>query len=85
MGLQDCLCRYPVKFQRSARNWASYYDHDYEVCKPYYYSVWLEDPDINLELTPGEKSSFYQIAWNRNEPKHLMLAVTTSGAMNVNG
>ncbi|MCX5719385.1 MAG: GH92 family glycosyl hydrolase [Nitrospirae bacterium] len=65
------------------KKWQSYYDHDYEVCTPYYYSVWLEDPDINLEFTIAEKSSFYQIAWNRNEKKHLMLSVTTNGAFNV--
>lgn len=61
----------------------SYYDHDYEICTPYYYSVWLEDPDINLEFTVGEKSSFYRIAWNRKDVKKLMLGVTTNGSINV--
>lgn len=65
------------------KKWQSYYDHDYEVCTPYYYSVWLEDPDVNFEFTVAEKSSFYQIAWNRNEQKNLMLAVSTTGAFNV--
>ena len=64
-------------------NWASYYDHDFEIVKPYYYSVWLEDHDINLELTVGERSSFYLIAWNKAEPKHLMLSVTTRGSLNI--
>ena len=75
----------PVSGKISAirRNWASYYDHDFEECKPYYYSVWLEDHDINLELTISERSSFYQVEWNRNEPKHLMLAVTAKGVINV--
>jgi predicted alpha-1,2-mannosidase len=61
----------------------SYYDHDYEICTPYYYSVWLEDPDINLEFTVGEKSSFYRIAWNRKDVKKLSLGVTTSGSISV--
>lgn len=65
------------------RGWQSYYDHDNEVCTPYYYSVWLQDPDINIELTVAEKSSYYQIAWNKNEQKNLMMAVTTSGLFNV--
>jgi predicted alpha-1,2-mannosidase len=65
------------------RSWMSYYDHDYEVCTPYYYSAWLEDPDVNLEFTVAEKSSFYHIAWNRKEQKNLMLAVTTTGSFNV--
>ncbi|MCX6320557.1 MAG: GH92 family glycosyl hydrolase [Bacteroidia bacterium] len=65
------------------KRWQSYYDHDYEVCTPYYYSVWLEDPDINLEFTVAEKSSFYQITWNKNKQKNLMMAVNTSGSFNV--
>jgi predicted alpha-1,2-mannosidase len=65
------------------KKWQSYYDHDYEVCTPYYYSVWLEDPDINLEFTVAEKSSFYQITWNKNEQKNLMLGVTARGSFNV--
>jgi predicted alpha-1,2-mannosidase len=61
----------------------SYYDHDYEICTPYYYSVWLEDPDVNLEFTVGEKSSFYRVAWNRKDIKKLLLGVTTKGSINV--
>lgn len=63
--------------------WQSYYDHDFERCTPYYYSVLLEDPDINLELTVTEKSSFFQIAWNKNEQKNLMMAVTAKGSIKV--
>jgi predicted alpha-1,2-mannosidase len=80
-GTAGLLMPVSGKISDDTRSWASYYDHDFEICKPYYYSVWLEDPDISLELTPGEKTSFYQIAWNRNEPKHLMLAATAPGAM----
>jgi len=61
----------------------SYYDHDYETCKPYYYSVWLRDPDINLEFTVAEKSSFYRIEWNKNEQKNLILSVQTRGLIRV--
>jgi predicted alpha-1,2-mannosidase len=63
--------------------WQSYYDHDYEVCTPYYYSVWLQDPDINLEFTVAEKSSFYRIQWNKNDRKNLMMSVNTNGSINV--
>jgi predicted alpha-1,2-mannosidase len=71
------------KISYDSKDWQSYYDHDYEVCTPNYYSVWLEDPDINLQLAVGEKSSYYQIAWNRNDQKNLMLSVTTVGAVKV--
>lgn len=65
------------------RSWQSYYDHDYEVCTPYYYSVWLEDPDVNLEFAVAEKASFYQISWNKQDQKNLMLGVTTKGFVKV--
>jgi predicted alpha-1,2-mannosidase len=61
----------------------SYYDHDFEVARPYYYSVWLEDPDINLEFTVSYKSSFYRVAWNKKEQKNLMLAVGTKGRITI--
>jgi len=63
--------------------WKSYYDHDYEVCTPYYYSVWLEDPDINLEFTVAEKSSFYRLQWNKHDNKNLMMAINTTGSIKV--
>jgi predicted alpha-1,2-mannosidase len=63
--------------------WQSYYDHDYEDCSPYYYSVWLEDPDINLEFTVSERSSFYRISWTKSEEKNLMLAITGKGSLKV--
>lgn len=63
--------------------WQSYYDHDYEVCTPYYYSVWLEDPDVNLEFTVAQKSSYFRILWNKNVKKNLMLAVTTKGSVKI--
>lgn len=65
------------------RSWQSYYDHDFETVTPYYYSVWLQDPDVNLEFTVAEKSSFFQISWNKKEQKNLMLGVNTSGLINV--
>ena len=71
------------KISANPYKWQSYYDHDYEVCTPYYYSVWLEDPDIDLEFTVAEKSSFYRISWNKNEQKNLMLEVTANGSINI--
>lgn len=82
-GTAGLIMPFSGKISTVSRNWASYYDHDYEICKPYYYSVWLEDPDINLELTVAERSSFYQIDWNRNEPKNLLLGLTANGSIKV--
>jgi predicted alpha-1,2-mannosidase len=65
------------------KKWESYYDHDFETCTPYFYSVWLEDPDVNLEFTVAEKSSYYRIAWNRTGQKNIMLAATSDGSIKI--
>jgi predicted alpha-1,2-mannosidase len=65
------------------KKWLSYYDHDFEVCTPYYYSLWLEDPDINLEFTVSAKSSFYRVLWNKNAQRNMMLEITTKGSLNI--
>jgi predicted alpha-1,2-mannosidase len=65
------------------KDWESSYDHDFEKCTPYFYSVHLLDPDIDLEFTVAEKSSFYRIRWNRNESKFLNLALTSKGSISI--
>jgi predicted alpha-1,2-mannosidase len=82
-GTAGLLMPVSGKVSADRKTWASFYDHDIEVCKPYYYSVWLEDSDVNLEFTVSERSSFYQISWNRDTSKHLMLALTSRGSLNV--
>jgi predicted alpha-1,2-mannosidase len=71
------------KITSDRKYWASYYDHDFEICTPYYYSVWLQDQDVNLEFTVAGKSSYYRILWNTDEQKNLMLALTSSGSVDV--
>jgi predicted alpha-1,2-mannosidase len=71
------------KITSDSREWKSYYDHDFEISTPYYYSVWLEDPDVNLEFTIAERSSYYRILWNRDDQQNLMLALTSSGEINI--
>jgi predicted alpha-1,2-mannosidase len=71
------------RISSDTERWQSYYDHDYEVCTPYYYYVWLEDPDVDLEFTVSEKSSFYRISWNKDQQKNLMLALNSTGSFNV--
>lgn len=51
----------------------SAWDQELEIAKPYYYSTWLEDFDITVEFTPGEKTGFYRFNYNNNETKKLFL------------
>jgi len=43
------------------------YDHDLEIKKPWYYSAWLVDDDIQLEYTPGAKSGMFRIQFSEEE------------------
>ena len=63
--------------------WQSYYDHDYEVCTPYYYSVWLEDPDINLEFTVAKDHHFTGSHGTGMNRRTLCWPLTTTGSFNV--
>ncbi|WP_316789813.1 GH92 family glycosyl hydrolase [Pedobacter frigoris] len=36
------------------------YDHDLEINRPWYYSNWLVDEEINVEFAPGKKAGFYK-------------------------
>ncbi|HKK41232.1 MAG TPA: GH92 family glycosyl hydrolase, partial [Bacteroidales bacterium] len=64
-------------------DWQSSYNHDFEVKKPYFYSVWLKDPDINMELAVARRSAFYRIRWNRDDQKNLMVALSNKGRLKI--
>jgi len=51
----------------------STWDQELEIASPYYYSTWLEDFDITLEYSPGEKSGEYRINYPENSTKKLFL------------
>jgi predicted alpha-1,2-mannosidase len=82
-GTAGLLMPLAGEITHSRREWASYYDHDFEVATPYYYSARLENHDADLEFTVGERSSYYRITYNSKEKKHLMLALTAPGRINV--
>ena len=42
---------------------ASEYDHDFEIVAPFYYSVLLEDDEIQAEFTPAERSAIYRFSF----------------------
>lgn len=52
---------------------ASFYDHDQEKATPYYYSVLLEDYNINVEFTATEHSAFYRFTFPESDSSNLVL------------
>lgn len=52
---------------------ASVWDQELEIASPYYYSTWLEDFDITVEYSPGEKTGFYRFNYSENSIRRLFL------------
>ena len=50
------------------------YDHDFEVSKPWYYSVRLTDDRIKTEFTAGEKTGIYRFHFPAGGRKNLLLS-----------
>jgi len=51
----------------------STWDQELETASPYYYSTWLEDFDITVEYSPGERTGLYQFNFPDNRSKKLFL------------
>ncbi|HEV3414676.1 MAG TPA: GH92 family glycosyl hydrolase [Puia sp.] len=45
--------------------YASHYDHRHEIARPAYYSVWLKDRDVQVELTATERVAFHRYSFPR--------------------
>ncbi len=50
------------------------YDHDFEVTKPWYYSVMLTDDNIVTEFTAGKKTGIYRFRFPAGVQKNLLLS-----------
>jgi len=51
----------------------SAWDQELEIASPYYFSTWLEDFDITVEYSPGEKAGLYQFSFPEDISKKLFL------------
>lgn len=52
---------------------ASDYSHDKEIAKPYYYSVMLEDYNIQTELTGVSKAGILRFTFPASEQAHIVI------------
>ena len=62
----------------------SAWDQELEFASPYYYSTWLEDFNITVEYTPGEKTGFYRFNYSDEEVKKLFLKDLSGNDWNLN-
>lgn len=60
---------------------ASKFSHDNEVSTPYYYSVALEDYDINAEMTGTSRTGIFRFTFNKAGEAHLIITPNSDEAM----
>lgn len=50
------------------------YDHDLEVTRPWYYSTYLVDKDVQVEFAPAAKTGIYRFTFPANGTKALLFS-----------
>ena len=60
---------------------ASWFSHKAEVVKPYYYSVYLADYDVKVEVTPTERAAIFRFTFPENDSSFILLDAFNEGSM----
>ena len=67
----------PAQFNEDAVHWsdryASHFSHDNEEAHTGYYQVYLDDQEINVELTALNESAFTGTDWKSRTPLSLII------------
>ncbi len=59
--------------------YASTYDHDFEIATPYYASEILETYGIKVEYTAARRTAYYRITFPKNAPARIFFNAGSSG------
>lgn len=59
------------RMQQNERS--SWFSHKAEVAKPYYYSVYLADHDVTVELAPSERAAIFRVQYPDYKDAHLVV------------
>lgn len=59
------------------------YSYDNEVIKPYYYSVRLEDEQIDVEYAPSHQSALYSIKFGCHDKQPKLFVNSRNGAIRI--
>ncbi len=63
----------PGSQQNPASGYSSHYDHRHEIARPAYYSVWLKDHHVRVELTATERVAFHRYTFPKDRPAHIIV------------
>ena len=74
----------PGTMQEPDTGYRSRFSHDKETAKPGYYSVHLDDYDIDVELTASERVGLHKITFPKDSQAHVILDLT-AGIYNYEG
>ena len=63
----------PGSQQNPTSGYSSHYDHRHEIARPAYYSVWLKDHHVRVELTATERVAFHRYTFPKDRPAHIIV------------
>jgi predicted alpha-1,2-mannosidase len=63
----------PGSQQNPTSGYSSHYDHKYEIARPAYYSLWLKDHHVRVELTATERVAFHRYTFPKDRPAHIII------------
>ena len=60
---------------------ASWFSHKAEIVKPYFYSVYLADYDVKVDVTPTERAAIFRFTFPKNDSSFILLDAFNEGSM----
>ena len=63
----------PGTQENPTSGYSSHYDHRHEIARPAYYSVWLKDHKVRVELTATERVAFHRYTFPQDRPAHIII------------
>jgi predicted alpha-1,2-mannosidase len=63
----------PAKFNNMASGYGSFFSKETEVCKPGYYSAYLDKYKVKAELTATKRVGFHHYHYDKTDNAHLLL------------
>lgn len=59
------------------------YDHDLEIVRPYFYSTYLIDEEIEVQFAPGKKAGFFTFKFPKLANKIVKLNINNTGSWKI--
>ncbi|MGC4232319.1 MAG: GH92 family glycosyl hydrolase [Niabella sp.] len=58
----------------------SWFSHKVEVAKPYYYSAYLGDHHVNVEMTPTERAASFRFSFHETDSSYIVIDALDNGS-----